>query len=359
MTITDAQLYRYRLPLTAPLSVGNHTLTERRGLLVWVEGESGNEGWGDSAPLPGFSSESLPEAQRHARRLLPMLIGTEIDERDLDDTLRALPGPDAPPSVRFAIESAVVELWAAVRGDSVVQGLGGGEEVVALNALLPDATEDLAAAAEQIRGKGYRAVKLKVGRRAVEADADRVRGLQASLPDDVALRLDANRAWAFEEAVAFANALSDVPLSYVEEPLRDPIRLADLVEATGLPIALDETTREWEPTTLTDDLPIRAVILKPTLLGGIAAARAWAQRAQREGATPVVSASYESGIGLRMLAALAASLSEAPAGLSTYAQLETDVLQPHLSLDGAEASVASMYASDVDRATLERIESAE
>jgi o-succinylbenzoate synthase len=356
--ITDAELYRYRLPLTAPLSVGGHSLSERHGLLLRVQGPGGTEGWGDVAPLPDFSSESLTEAQRQARSLFSVLMGTEGAEESIDDVLRGLPVKDTLPSVRFAIESAVVELCAAERESSVMEVLGGGRETVALNALIPDSAEDLKAAAEQVREEGYRAVKLKVGRRSVEADKARTRMLHASLPDDVALRLDANRGWTVEEAVTFADVLDHVSLSYVEEPLRDPTRLGDLVETTGLPIALDETTRERDPTMLRGSLPVRAIILKPTLLGGIAVSRKWARHAERQEATPVLSASYESGVGLRMLAALAASLSEAPAGLSTYAQFKTDVLQPHLPLNTADASIETLYASTVKRSAMEHVASA-
>jgi dihydroxyacetone kinase len=60
-----------------------------------------------------------------------------------------------------------------------------------------------------------------------------------------------------------------------------------------------------------------------------------------------------------MLIALAASLSEAPAGLSTYAQFETDVLRPSLALDGAAAvGVETTYSSTVDRSAVEDVGSA-
>ncbi len=358
MRITDAQLYRYRLPLTAPLSVGDRSLTERHGLLLRIVGLGGTEGWGDVAPLPGFSSESLSEARNQVRRVVPKLAGFELMGKGIEDVFRSLAVNDTLPSVRFAIESAVVELLAAVRGESVLQVLGGGRQSVSLNALIPDSTEDLAAAAKRIRAQGFRAAKLKVARRSVEADASRVRTLHAELGEDVALRLDANRGWSYDDAVAFADAVSDVPLSYVEEPLRDPTRLAELADVTGLPIALDETTREYEPTILAHGLHIRAVILKPTLLGGIGVSREWARRAKKRGAVPVVSASYESGVGLRMLIALAASLSEVPAGLSTYTQFKTDVLRPRLALDGSEVNVEPIYSSKVDRSAVERVGSA-
>lgn len=348
MTISDVDLYHYRLPLAEPLPVGGRTLTERRGLLLRVTDEGGGEGWGEAAPLPGFSPESLDEATDGAQRLRAALTGLHVPAAEVDAVLRAVPTNEGPPSVRFAAESAVVELVAARRGTSVTRVLGGTADTVALNALITT-DADFEAAAEQVRRAGYRAVKLKVGRAAVEADAQRVRQLHAALGDAVALRLDANRRWTLPDAAKFAEILDDVPLAYVEEPLQDPTNLVSLVGKTGLPVALDETTREWTPEEVPEALPVRAVVLKPTLLGGITETRRWAAWARHHNAAPVVSASYESGVGLRMLVALAGALSNGPVGLSTYPRLAADVLRPRLPLDGAAVDVEQVYASAVDR----------
>ena len=355
MTIADARLYRYRLPLTGPLPAGDRTLTERRGLLLCVTGEEGGEGWGEAAPLPGFSPETLKEATTQARRLRAALPGLDVPGADLEAALRAVPTGNWFPAVQFAAESAVVEGMAAVRGTSVAQLLGKRTGTVPMNALIPSSETDLDAVADQIRRAGYRAVKLKVGRADVETDARRVRQLHAVLGNDIALRLDANRKWTWGEAVAFAEALGDVPIEYVEEPLPAPTDLPSLIDRTGLPVALDETTRERSPEEVPADLPVRAVVLKPTLLGGIVTTRRWAKWARHRNAEPVISASYESGVGLRMLVALAASLSETPAGLSTYGRLAADVLCPRLPLEGANVDVEQVGTSTVDRAAIEAL----
>lgn len=351
MTIEAVDWYRYGLHLTTPLPLGCTTATERRGLLLRVRLDTGAEGWGDAAPLPGFSTETLDDAINHARRVAPHLSGTPLPDAPVEKGLRALPLDDAPPSIRFAAESAVVEAVAWTRDTSPGSLLGARRDAVALNALVTDDTADLGAEGERVRAAGYEAVKLKVGRRPVEADAARVRTLRRVLGDAVALRLDANRAWTIDEARAFMDALNGTPFAYVEEPLADPADLRSLVDATGCPVALDETTREVAPADL-PAYPVRAVVLKPTLLGGLSAARRWGRAADACSATPVVSASYESGVGLRMLAALAAGLSGAPAGLSTYARLATDVLTPRLDLDGPRVAPAPLWTSQVDRSQL-------
>ena len=48
--------YRYSLPFRQPLMFKGQRLTNREGLLVSINGQ-----WGEIAPLPGFSTETLAE----------------------------------------------------------------------------------------------------------------------------------------------------------------------------------------------------------------------------------------------------------------------------------------------------------
>lgn len=54
----EIALYRYSLPLTQPLTFHEKTIHNREGLLVHWAGI-----WSEIAPLPGFSKESLDEAE--------------------------------------------------------------------------------------------------------------------------------------------------------------------------------------------------------------------------------------------------------------------------------------------------------
>ena len=372
MKISRVDLYRYELPLTAPLQLGASTVAHRRGLLLRIRTEQGAAGWGDAAPLPGFSRESLADVIAHARAAVPPWIGTELPGPGADRTRswQALPlGDDAPPSFRFATESALVDLFADAHGLSVPEGLealhSDGENespsaprpTVGLNALITNLLEEGAEQARQCREQGYRAVKVKVGRAPLDREVGALRRVRAELGEAVALRADANRAWSVEEAAAFAEATRDLDVAYVEEPLASPSRRSELAARTDLPIALDETTREVGPDVLRDGPPVRAVVLKPTLLG-LREAQAWARAATAQGGIPVLSASYESGVGLRMLVALAAVGPDVPVGLSTYDRLAADVLRPPLPMNGPTIDVASVVDSqralDADR--LDRID---
>jgi O-succinylbenzoate synthase len=351
LTITRARCFRYQLPLDPPLPSEDGPLSEREGLLLRLTDEAGITGWGEAAPLPGFSRESAGEAGAALARAAEALEGQSY----ADPGAHARPNPDRwaelPPSVQFAVESALLELHAAAQGRTFPALVGTEGDQVRLNALISADAPDVRRAAERCWEDGYRTLKLKVGRRAVGDDVRRVHAVADVVGEGGRIRLDANRAWSVGDAVQFAEALGPVPLEYVEEPLADPSALPDFAGRTGLPVALDETTREQPPEALDELAPIAGVVLKPTLLGGVTTVRHWAAAARAQDAALVLTGAYESGVGIRMIAALAAALTDAAAGLLTYDRLAEDVLTPRLAM-GPTVRVADAYDSLVEEARL-------
>lgn len=340
MRLTDFGLYRYSLPLSAPLKLSGAALRHREGLLLRLTGEDGTEGWGEAAPLPGFSPETLDEAALDLRLLAETEIGREVAEEILDiapDLARSVA-----PSARFGFETALWNLRAASGGRTLAEVLTSRtppREKVALAALLSGPPEQVMGEVERARASGYRAVKLKVGRRSVAEDSALARAVAERLGGEVSLRLDANRAWNFEQAAEFVRLVQHVPLEYLEEPLSEPNRLPEFARETGAPVALDESLVGMKPEDLADHRYARAVVLKPTLLGGISRSLRFAEEASRLGMVPVISSAYESGIGALALVTLAARVGDAPAGLDTHRRLAGDVLRPAPDLAGAGVGV--------------------
>jgi O-succinylbenzoate synthase len=210
-----------------------------------------------------------------------------------------------------------------------------------------------------MRDAGYETVKLKVGGRSVEEDIGLVCALVGVLGDGVSLRLDANRAWEFEQAMEFARGVAGVRFEYVEEPLADPAQLPVLVRETGVPVALDESLAGMQPGALEGHSYARAAVLKPTLVGGLSLTLRFAKRATLLGMEPVISSAYETGVGTTALVALAAGVGggTVPAGLDTYRRLAGDVLRPRLDLPAPRVDVRAMAATrrEIDRRLLEPV----
>lgn len=335
MRTVGIKLYRYALPLARPLALGGRAVCGRDGVLIRLESDDGRLGWGDAVPLPGYSRESIVDVERELARL-----GRRRLHFDLDDEASGVPslrGVDAPsPSVVFGLETALAGL--AGGGDAATPDradLAGFRGPVSVNGLLDGTREEILEDVRTLMDLGYRTLKLKLGRRPFAADVELTHTVRRLVGGRAALRLDANRAWSLREAVRFGKEIGAEGIAYLEEPLTDPAGLPAFFDATGVPVALDESLRHLEPRDLEGRADVAAVILKPTLLGGVDRARRWAQQAIASQILPVISASFESGIGILGLARLASlsGCADVAAGLDTYRWLARDVVTPRLRFE--------------------------
>jgi O-succinylbenzoate synthase len=348
MRLVGLDLHRFRLPLDAPEAVAGRPLVERRGLLLRAELQGGAAGWGEASPLPGFSRESTDDALRQLRALRAALSG-----RDLRGALALCGGLH--PSAAFGLETCLLAAEAAARGGALRALLGGGGSRVPVCAYLGDAAAGLRAAAEGARRGGYACVKIKVGRQPVALDLAAVREASCVLGSAVRLRLDANRAWGRGEAEAFCAGLAGLPVDYVEEPLRDPLEAASLAGRSPVALAADETAVEYGERLWEACGPFGAVVLKPTLLGGLRRAAELAAAARARGSQVAISSSYESGVGALALAELSAALGAGPAGLDPVRRLARDTVEPGVSIEGGfiDLDVSGMERQAVDMSVLE------
>jgi O-succinylbenzoate synthase len=360
MKLASFDLYSYSLPFSRSLTLGGITLFQREGILLRLFGDDGSEGWGETAPLPGFSLESQGEAASQLHRLAGSMIGHEVRE-DWVDPYGEFGGEldRLAPSVRFGFELAVWNLYAASSGKTLPEVVTPfPRAVLPVNGLLAGSPADVLVEAWRMRDAGYRSIKLKVGTRTVAEDAGLVRELGEGLGESISLRLDANRAWGYEEAAEFVRVTAGVRFEYVEEPLADPARLPGLVRELGVPVALDESLVGMEPERVEETFAV-AFVLKPTLLGGISRTLRVAGRALHLGVTPVISSAYESGVGTVALVALAAGIGDrhVPAGLDPYRAIAEDVLETPLKLPAPSVDVRETADASrtIDVRRLERL----
>lgn len=281
------RIWRYCLPLREALRLKQGLYHEREGLLL--ANAAGN--YGEVAPLPGLSPESLDDCLAQLRAGTPPQAchpALAWGYRMLAEPLRPLPAPAS-----FPVNALLTEQ--------------------------PDAK--LLAAAHALYAEGYRVFKLKVGQRTPETDLARISALLKIAPD-LSLRLDANRSWSLDQALAFGAALPAKGIDYLEEPLRDVGQLPALRARLPVPLALDESLREDPPPEI---LAAAAVyVLKPMLLGPerVRALSAWAAASGRQ---VVLSSIFESDFGLRYLALLCQRLpAAAAAGLDTWRAFAPD-----------------------------------
>ena len=78
--------------------------------------------------------------------------------------------------------------------------------------------EDLLKQTDDNLAKGFRAIKMKVGRPSLAADVARVKAMRDHLGEGFPLMADANMKWTVEEAIRAARAFQPFDLTWLEEP---------------------------------------------------------------------------------------------------------------------------------------------
>jgi L-alanine-DL-glutamate epimerase-like enolase superfamily enzyme len=245
----------YRIPLSVTLSDSTHGEIKAFELITLrVHDSDGAEGVGYSYTV-GRNGGAVADI---LKREVPEL----IEDREADDTEaiwqhvwwglhyggRGGPTVLALSALDIALwdlkaRRAGLPLWRLLGGfDHRVPCYAGGIDLdLSIEALLTQTDDNLR--------KGFRAIKMKVGRPDLASDVARVRAMREHLGEGFPLMADANMKWTVEEAVRAARALQPFDLTWLEEPIipDDLAGHARILAAGGVPIAAGENLRTlWE-----------------------------------------------------------------------------------------------------------------
>lgn len=304
MTIDDIEIYEYTLPLKQSFLLKGEELKERKGLVICLN----QLAYGEIAPLPGFSEESLEDCATQIKKIVPALIDQALDEKiyKLNGKFEEWLGPlDLYPSVRFGLEMAVLHLYANAQNKTLHHLISKEcHEHIRTHGLLQGNKKQVLQQAKGLLGEGFTALKLKVGGN-LDEDIAKVQALSEEISGQALLHVDANQGWDMNKAVHFSHEVGLAAVDYVEEPFDDITLIPDFCMKTTIPVALDESlrTHSFEEIKSTEGVDI--LVLKPTLLGGIEKTWAIMQQAQQQAIETMVSSSFESDLGILTLACIA------------------------------------------------------
>ena len=300
-----SQVYRWQIPMDAGVVLRERRLKTRDGLFIRLQ-EGEREGWGEISPLPGFSVETLEEAQM-------ALLAWAQAWRD-----GAEPPLPTQPSVAFGISCAQAELGGELPQAADYRAAplcsGDPDELFARLAAMP----------------GEKVAKVKVGLWEAVRDGMVVNLLLEAIPE-LRLRLDANRAWTPLKAQQFAKYVDPQyrdRIAFLEEPCKTRADSRAFAQETGITIAWDESLREAD-FCLQAEAGVGAVVIKPTLTGSLQKVQEQVAAAHALGLTAVISSSIESSLGLTQLARIAAWLTpQTIPGLDTLALMQSQLVRP-------------------------------
>lgn len=340
MHIETVSVLHLAAPLARPFSWASGTARERTAILVRITTDSGLVGWGETL---------RPGAGRLVERVLaPRLRGEDAERRQaLRERLRTGLGEDGQngengdlgdmASALGAVDIALWDLAGKAEGVPLHRLLGAGALAavpVYASGLYYDETGErsLESEAESYPERGFRAVKMKIGRLSLAADRKRVAAVRRAVGDDVLLCVDANQAYDPAAAEEMGAILAEHGVYWFEEPLPLACRDGYRALAARLPLRLAAGENLCGREEFADFFAERRIgVAQPNVanVGGVGEARAVAELAAEHG-IPVSFHGWGSAVLFAAAVHLAASLG---ASLPTRGR---QPLPPGLELDCTE-----------------------
>jgi L-Ala-D/L-Glu epimerase len=231
--IADVQTRVEAIPLSRPYTITFRTVTAIEAVVVEVRDAAGRLGLGAASPEPHVTGETNEACQRALEPdSLAWLRGLDLRTRpaiarQLDTRL---PGT---PAARAAVDMALHDLAAQALGVPLADALGRAHHELPTSITIGiKPTDEALAEADEYVGRGFRAIKVKIGRD-LDADVERLHRLRARVGPGVGLRADANQGYTLAQTRRFLAATAALDLELVEQP----IAAADTAQLAALPAA--------------------------------------------------------------------------------------------------------------------------
>lgn len=320
-----AHCFSYTLDFTFPAGTSRGVMTTR-GMYFIVLEHNGQKGIGECAPLPGLSEDdtlNLELVQAMVDRLKEAPLPNDTHEVYHQVRERV---PAHLPALRFGLETALLDLLHGSQRHLFPAVMQPEFAPLPINGLVWMGDTDFML--QQIEEKialGFRCIKLKVGAIDFEQELRLLAHIRQRYDQDaITLRVDANGAFSPDEALDKLHQLAAYAIHSIEQPIRagQPEAMAALCRESPVPIALDEELIGWHQLRnkerLLDTIQPQYIILKPTLVGGLAAANEWVTLAEACGIDWWATSALESNIGLNAIAQwVATHRPSLPQGLGT------------------------------------------
>ena len=303
------------LEFKKPARTSRDTLKSKPSFFLSIEDDGGRRGKGECSLIPGLSLESEKDAREALEQLTKL------------DTLNPESIPHSLPAVKFAVETALIDLKR--------EGAPTWIEGIPVNGLVwMEDAEGMLEQVDALVAKGYKTIKIKVGTLPFYEELDLLQEIRRRCPSrDFTLRIDANGAFsnqtpdgltALEKLEILHKAGLD--LHSIEQPISPGLteEMAELCASSPVPIALDEELiqirSESEKRALLEKIRPAYLVLKPSLLGGFKSAESWITLAESLSIGWWTTSALESNVGLAEIAEWTYELLKSRPNLKSMAQ---------------------------------------
>jgi o-succinylbenzoate synthase len=354
----QTEYHPYTLRFRFPAGTSRGVLREKRVFFVRISDAANPKaaGIGECGPLPGLSPDDLPDYEELLTGCLGRLrhrVFEPTPEGAMD--LAAGCVPSHLPSVRFGLQSALLDLVGGGRRMLFANRFSAGEQSIPINGLvwMGDAGF-MANQVEQKLREGYACIKMKVGAIQREQELALLQAIRKRFSEkEIVIRLDANGAFPVSGALELLKEYGEYGIHSIEQPIRPGLweAMESLCRLSPVPVALDEElighTDPDRRRQVLEALAPQFIVLKPSLLGGFAACNDWIRLAGMTGCGWWITSMLEANIGLNAIAQYTGGFeTDIQQGLGT-GQLYTNNITSPLIVSGGHIRMAADRAWDL------------
>jgi L-alanine-DL-glutamate epimerase-like enolase superfamily enzyme len=252
ITQLESELLRFPLnrPITAPTQTDGPRLDHIFMLIIYLDTDAGHRGLGYAYAITGGGRALKVIATDD---LAPLVVGEDpLDHERLGakvfGRLQTIGRRGLVAQAYSAVDLALWDLKGKVAGLPLYKLLGGAREAAPVygsdTGWLWMSPDEIVAASQVYLEQGLMGVKLKVGNKDPELDAERVTRVRELLGEDVWLGVDANQRYDYGTALSMGHFFEEeIGADWFEEPIscddvEGHVRLAERLE---IPIAAGET----------------------------------------------------------------------------------------------------------------------
>ncbi|MEO7650855.1 MAG: mandelate racemase/muconate lactonizing enzyme family protein [Bryobacteraceae bacterium] len=240
LKITAVKTYLLRHKLSRPFGVSVSVPLDktRQALLVKIETDAGLTGWGETAPIGGVQAtvdhqlgpQLIGQNPLEYRRLWRLMWGANFGNAlavgALDIALNDLRGK--------ALNLPVAELFGGRLRDRVPAYASAMNYLEGL-----DPEEQFPKEAAEMVRRGFKALKMRIGRYPVAREAKVAAAIRAAVGPEIRLMADCNAAYTMSSALEMGHALHKLGFEAFEEPLPQSPKYAGYEDLRKkLPLAL-------------------------------------------------------------------------------------------------------------------------
>lgn len=272
MNIKKLSMHVVSMPLKQPFYTHLETVVNREVILVEAEDEQGNTGWGEASAFstPWYTEETVQTEWHIIKKLLfPLLKKNPIRHPEEASTLFSSVRGNR--MAKAGVEASLWDLFAKQQNKPLYQMIGGTKKTIPVGAAAAGkTTEDMLERISFLKKKGYKRIKVKVGK---GFDHDVLLAIRRQYPD-LMLMGDANSSYT-QDDLNHLKKLDDFHLMMIEQPfsVEDLWDHAKLQKEIRTPVCLDESIRSLHDVRCAAEMNACQVInVKYSRVGGMSEA---------------------------------------------------------------------------------------